>query len=204
MANSYLTPFLAEAEHLVAALPRDAIERAVDVLFDAWRAGATVFVMGNGGSASTASHFAADLAKYTIAPDAARFRVLSLTDNVPLVSAWTNDSGFGSVFVEQLRPWLREGDVLVGFSVHGSSGEGEAGPWSQNLVGAMRLARERHARIVGFSGFTGGAMAQMADVCITVPATAEPRATPLIESMHVLLHHAICGAIRQRIADTHA
>ena len=171
----------------------------IDSLYQAWEQGPTVYTMGNGGSASTATHFASDLAKYTISRGKQRFRAVSLVDNVPLVSAWTNDSGFGSIFAEQLEPWLKEGDVLVGLSVHGGSGTGGAGPWSQNLVQAMAFARERGAKIIGLSGFEGGAMKEMADVCIIVPVDSEPYGTPLVESYHVLLHHLICLGLKLRI-----
>lgn len=195
----HITHYLDEMERVTREISRRDLERAVDILFEAWTHGSTVFVMGNGGSASTASHLACDLAKYTIVEGKPRFRVMGLTDNIPLVSAWTNDSGFGSVFVEQLRPWLQEADVLIGISVHGGAGSGGAGAWSQNLIQAMALARERGARIIGLSGFRGGALREMADVCILVPVDEEPLATPLIESWHVALHHLICFALRQRI-----
>ncbi len=203
MASVDLIPeYLGAVARVIREIPAADIERAIDCLHDAWRRGSTVFVMGNGGSASTASHFACDLAKFTIVPGKRRFRVMGLTDNVPLVSAWTNDSGFGSIFAEQMEPWLREGDVLVGFSVHGGSGSGDAGPWSQNLVRAMALAKERGAAVIGLAGFDGGAMKKMADVCLVVPIDSEPLGTPVVEAFHVVLHHLICLALRRRIEQS--
>jgi len=161
-----------------------------------------VFTMGNGGSASTATHLVCDLAKCTIMPGRHRLRAMALVDNVPLVSAWTNDSGFGSIFAEQLEPWLEEGDVVIGLSVHGGSGAGDAGPWSQNLVRAVSLAKERGAKVIGFSGFDGGALKEMADVCLVIPIDEEPLGTPLVESYHAVLHHLICMALRLRIAES--
>src|ERR1700716_1903989 len=114
--------FLTLSQRTLDRLDQQVLEAIIGRLMAAWRQGRTVFVMGNGGSASTATHFAADLAKYTISPGKPRFKVLCLTDNVPLVSAWTNDGGFNSIFVEQMAPWLEPDDVLVGFSVHGGSG----------------------------------------------------------------------------------
>lgn len=200
MSNErFIAQYLNEMERIARELPHADIDRTIDILFDAWARGRTVFVMGNGGSASTATHLACDLAKYTIVGDKPRFKVIALTDNIPLVSAWTNDNGFGSIFVEQLRPWLRERDVVIGISVHGGSGKGQAGPWSQNLVQAMVLARESGARVIGLSGFSGGAMKELADVCVVVPIDKEPLGTPLVESWHVVVHHLICFSLRQKI-----
>jgi D-sedoheptulose 7-phosphate isomerase len=191
--------YLRQIGRIAAEISRSKIDEAIEILFDVWRNGNTVFVMGNGGSASTATHLACDLAKYTIVGSKPRFKVIALNDNIPLVSAWTNDNGFGSIFVEQLRPWLAHGDVLMGMSVHGGSGSGQAGPWSQNLVQAMALAKERGARIIGLSGFDGGAMKEMADVCIVVPIDEEPLGTPLVEYWHIVLHHLMCYTLRNRI-----
>ena len=193
--------FLGLVSRTIDGLDKRIIEQAADILFEAYERGNTVYMMGNGGSASTASHFACDLAKFTIAAGKPRFKVMGLNDNVPLVSAWTNDSGFSSIFSEQLEPWLKEGDVLIGISVHGGSGNGDAGPWSQNLGRAVALAQERGAKVIGFSGFDGGLLGQKADICITVPAAKEPEGTALVESVHVAVHHLLCLALKLRIAQ---
>jgi len=190
-----------EVDRVTSLFPREDVIAAVDVLYKAWKERNTVFTMGNGGSASTATHFACDLAKFTIMLGKPRFKVVSLNDNVPLISAWTNDSGFGSIYAEQMDPWIKSGDVLVGFSVHGGSGSGKAGPWSQNMVQAMDLAKQRQAKIIGFSGFDGGAMKKTADVSLLIPINSEPFGTPLIESYHVVLHHLICLALKERIQN---
>lgn len=195
----FVESYLLQLRRVAEEVDRASILHAVDMLWDCWRRGARVFVMGNGGSASTATHFACDLAKATIVPGKKRFKVMSLVDNVPLVSAWTNDNGFGSIFAEQLEPWLEQGDVLVGISVHGGSGSGEAGPWSQNIVRAATLAKQRGARVIGLSGFSGGTLKEVADACVVVPIDAEPLGTPLVESFHVAIHHLICTALRQKI-----
>ncbi|MDO8616033.1 MAG: SIS domain-containing protein [Dehalococcoidia bacterium] len=199
--DTIVDDYLTALEEVTRSLPRPAIQQAVGILYECWVRGGTVFTLGNGGSASTASHLACDLAKATALPGRRRLKALALVDNVPLVSAWTNDSGFGSVFAEQLEPWLRAEDVLVALSVHGGSGEGDAGPWSQNLGRALALARSRGARVIGLSGFGGGRLGDEADVCIVVPAGEEPLGTPVVESLHVAVHHLLCVALRQRIAD---
>ncbi len=177
------------------------LDSVIKILFDVWKNEGTVFTMGCGGSASTATHFAADLAKTTMVEGRMGFKAISLVDNIPLVSAWTNDKGWGTIFSGQLEPWLTKNDILVGFSVHGGSGIGEAGPWSQNLVQAMRLTKSRGAKIIGFSGFDGGAMKKMADVCVVVPVDLEPYGTPVVEAFHVVLHHGIIFSLKDMIKN---
>jgi D-sedoheptulose 7-phosphate isomerase len=200
-AGTVIDEYLQAMEEVGRGLSRAEIRRAVDILYVCWRRGGVVFAAGNGGSASTATHLACDLAKATIVPGRQRLKTVSLADNIPLNSAWTNDSGFASVFAEQLEPWLTEKDVLVALSVHGGSEEGDAGPWSQNLPRAVALARQRGAQVIGLSGFGGGALARSADVCIVVPIDTEPLGTPLVESWHVAVHHLLCVALRERIEE---
>lgn len=195
----FVAAFFEIAKQTVDQIDRKTLDDIVETLLAVRRRNGTVFVMGNGGSASTATHFACDLAKYPIVPGKRRFRVLALTDNAPLISAWTNDGGFNSIFEEQMAAWVGAGDALVGFSVHGGSGAGDAGPWSQNMVRAMRAAREAGATVIGFSGYDGGAMAEMADHCVTVPALEDSLGTPIIESVHVLLHHLIVSNLKEHI-----
>jgi len=148
-----------------------------------------VFTMGCGGSASTATHFAADLAKTT-----GGFKAISLVDNIPLVSAYTNDLGWDSIFEGQLDAWLTKKDVLVGFSVHGGNRK-----WSGNLTKALNLAKKRGAKIIGFSGFDGGMLKKMADACIVVPTNNEVYGTPLVEAMHVVINHGLIFDLKGRI-----
>lgn len=162
---------------------------AIHILLDCYKRKGVVYTMGCGGSASTATHFAADLAKTV-----GGFKAISLVDNIPLVSAYTNDLGWESVFEGQLKNWITKNDVLVGFSVHGGTNK-----WSGNLTLAMKLAKKRGAKIIGFSGFDGGAMKKMADVCLTVPTDSEVYGTPLVEGMHVVLAHGIVFDLRERI-----
>jgi len=192
--------FFEELNRVVKATDRQKIQAATDILFNAWENDKTVFVVGCGGSASTATHFAADLSKTILVPGAKGLKAMALVDNIPLVSAWVNDYGWSTIFKEQLESWLKDGDVLVGFSVHGGSDE-ESNSWSQNLTQAMILAQEKRAKIIGFSGFDGGAMAKMADVNILVPVNSEPFGTPMTEGFHSVLNHAIIICLKTRIKD---
>ncbi len=200
--DTIIDDYLGMMEEVTRSLPRRQIQQAVDILYDCWCKGGTVFTAGNGGSASTATHLACDLAKASIVPGRPRLKAMALVDNVALVSAWTNDNGFASVFAEQLEPWLKPEDVLVALSVHGGAGEGDAGPWSQNLPAAVALASRRGARVIGLSGFGGGLLQDQADVCVVVPIDREPLGTPLVESLHVAVHHLLCIALRERIAES--
>jgi D-sedoheptulose 7-phosphate isomerase len=190
--------FLSEFADVAKRLSDDDINKATDLLFDAWRKGSKIFIIGNGGSASTASHFACDLAKTTAVEGKKRFKVTSLTDNVPLLTALTNDDGFASIFVEQLKNLLEKDDVLIAISVHGGSGQDKAGLWSQNLTAAIQYAKDNSARTIGIAGFDGGAFKKMTDVCVVVPANS----TPYVESWHATLEHLICSCLKERIQNT--
>jgi D-sedoheptulose 7-phosphate isomerase len=194
----FVSSFLAEFADVARRISEDDINKTIELLFEAWKKGSKIFIIGNGGSASTATHFACDLAKTTAVEGKKRFKVISLTDNVPLLTALTNDDGFASIFVEQLKNLLEKDDVLIAISVHGGSGQDRAGLWSQNLLAAIQYAKENRARTIGMAGFDGGAFKTMTDVCIVVPANS----TPYVESWHATLEHLICSSLKERIQNT--
>ena len=198
MNRQFVSSFLSEFAEVAKRISEDDISRVIDLLFEAWKQGSKIFIIGNGGSASTATHFACDLAKTTVVEGKKRFKVISLTDNVPLLTALTNDDGFASIFVEQLKNLLEKDDVLIAISVHGGSGQDRAGLWSQNLLAAIQYAKDNHARTIGMAGFDGGAFKTMTDVCIVVPANS----TPYVESWHATLEHLICSSLKERIQNT--
>jgi D-sedoheptulose 7-phosphate isomerase len=172
------------------------LEAAIDMLFEAWKDGRWVYVMGNGGSASTATHLVADLAK-TICekPQDRGIRAMALVDNIPLVSALTNDWGWENIYVNQLATFYVEGGVGIGISVHGGSGKDVAGAWSQNLLKGLQYIKDRGGKTIGLSGFDGGPMKTLVDVGIVVPA----QSTPIVEGMHVVLHHLIVFGLKEKI-----
>jgi len=192
--RSIIEDFLEGIKTTCDMISRDAVESAVEVLFEAWRGENNVFVIGNGGSASTATHLACDLAK-NVAGDNKGIRAMSLGDNIPLVSALTNDNGFENVYTEQLKTWLDKDDVLVAISVHGGSGKDKAAAWSQNLIRAITFAKSRGAKTIGLTGFDGGIMRELVDVWINTPSDA----TFEVEPLHVIVHHLICECLTQRI-----
>ncbi len=193
----YIESYLSDMKRVIETISLDEINRVIELLFDAWRKRNRVFICGNGGSASTATHFSCDLLKTTIVESKKRCRVHCLNDNIPLMTALINDEGFDNLFIEQLKDLFQEGDVLICISVHGGVGKDKAELWSQNLVKAMRYAKEMKGKTIGFSGFDGGVMKERADACIVVPINS----TPHVESFHLALEHLICGCLRQKIEE---
>jgi D-sedoheptulose 7-phosphate isomerase len=193
--------FLRATAEIAHRTSRAEVAAVVDVLFAAYRGGHTIFTAGNGGSAANASHLAADLAKFTWAPGKPRFRVQSLCDNAALLSALTNDVGFDRLFVEQLEPFAKAGDVLICLSVHGGKGRDQAGAWSQNLVQAAELVQNRGGKVVAFVGYDGGLLGERCDARLLVPSAEDgTTSTPHVEGLHVVYHHLICERLRQLVA----
>ena len=195
--KDFIQDYLSEVRKVAEAISVAEIDKAVELLFEAWQNGSQVFTCGNGGSASTATHFACDLAKTTSVDKKKRFKVHCLNDNIPLMSALINDEGFDNLFYEQLKTNFEEDDVLVCLSVHGGTGRDKAQLWSQNLLKAMRYAKDKGGKTIGLSGFDGGPMKQIADACIVVPINS----TPQVESFHLALEHLICACLRQKIEE---
>jgi len=182
-----LDSYLRGLSSAIDRLARDQVWAVVDVLLQACRDGRRIYLVGNGGSASTASHIANDLNKQASVDGHAMFRAIALTDNVPLITAWANDEDFGAVFSRQLDNHLEPGDVLVAISTSGRS---------VNVIRALELARARGARTVGFTGADGGDMLPLLDCCVLVPSDDIGHQ----EAVHLALDHAITMALRARIA----
>ncbi len=181
-----IAEYLTQLQQVLGRLPLDDVQRVVETLLEGHKAGAKVFIMGNGGSAATASHFACDLTKGTITSGMPRFRVIALTDNVPLLTAWANDMSYGDVFVEQLHGLLEAGDVVIAISGSGNS---------ESVVRAVRMAKWRGARTISLTGCGGGKLAPLTDVSVVVPSSCMEQ----IEDAHLVLEHSICTALRQEL-----
>lgn len=198
MNNEYIDKYLRETEEIIKEIDREQINNMIEILFYAWKNGKKVITMGNGGSASTSSHFAADLAK-TVANDSSMdkinttkgFKAICLNDNISVLSAWINDTGWENAYAGLLNTLLEEGDVILLVSVHGGSG------WSGNLAKAMQVARKRGTKIIGLSGFDGGMLKEMADCCIVIPKNS----TPHVEGFHLVVQHLIVDRLRELIGE---
>lgn len=162
------------------AIDNTAVEAFIRLLLAARVSGNTVFFIGNGGSAATASHFANDISIGTRTGDKMPFRAVSLTDNVAVMTALANDEGYDRMFVDQLRVHLRDGDSLVAISASGNS---------PNLIEAVNYAKMRGATIVGLTGFDGGLLREKSDISLHVP-TASGEYGP-VEDVHMIFDHLI-------------
>jgi len=196
--SKFVENYLSEMGEVINDLSVKDIDKAIELLYGAWKRGNQVFTCGNGGSASTATHFACDLVKTTGAQGKRGFRAECLNDNIPLMLALINDEGFDNLFCEQLKVKFHGGDILICISVHGGAGRDKAELWSQNLLKAMNYAKEKGGKTIGLSGFDGGPMKEIADACIVVPVNS----TPQVESFHLALEHLICACLRQKIEES--
>ncbi len=194
----FISGYLGQTAEITRKVNKADVDKAIDILYRAWQQGKRIYTCGNGGSASTATHFACDLIKTVESEGRRGFRAECLNDNIPVVLAYINDNGFDNLYIEQLITKFQPGDVLICLSVHGGAGKDKAGMWSQNLLKAIKYAQGSGGRAIGFSGFDGGPMKDVCDACITVPADS----TPLVESFHLLLEHLIVFRLKELIAKS--
>ena len=194
--SSEINSYFNEVKKIIDNISKDEIEKTIQILNEARLKGKKIFVIGNGGSASTATHFACDLNKYTSVDGEKRFRAISLEDNIPLVTALVNDEGWNQVYSYQLENLMDDGDYLIVISVHGGSGKDKAGPWSQNILQAAKLIQKRGGKVIGLVGFDGGAIRSISDSCIIVPVNS----TPQVEGFHLVLTHLICSIIKNNLS----
>jgi D-sedoheptulose 7-phosphate isomerase len=183
IANA-LEEHISSVRSVLAELDTDAIEQVVGMILEAYRRNQHVYIVGNGGSATTATHFACDLSKATIVEGRTRLRVTSLTDNIALLTAWANDTSYENVFAEQLANLLNPGDVVIAISASGNS---------PNVLAAIRAARVCGANTVGIVGFSGGALKLAVDAAIHVPS----RSYGVVEDCHLVVEHAITESTRR-------
>jgi D-sedoheptulose 7-phosphate isomerase len=178
--NTYFT----ELEQMLRDISQAHLQDILSLLEDAYRNGHRIFIMGNGGSAATASHFALDLAKNTIMPGAPRLKAISLTDHVPLITAWSNDTAYEHIFEEQLANMIEPGDVVIGISASGNS---------SNVINALRLAQRTRASTVGLLGAKGGLIKNIVDAYVLAPGQNIEQE----EDAHMILAHVITRHMRE-------
>ena len=179
----HITSYISVLQDTVGKLPVESITRVVETLQNARLEGRKVFIMGNGGSASTANHFVCDLAKNTRHDSLPHFRVIGLTDNMAIFSAYANDEGYENVFAAQLANLVEAEDVVIAISASGNSA---------NVVKAIEEAKSYNAVTIGFTGFTGGKLASLVDIQVHV----DSHVIEHVVDIHLMLEHMIVKAIK--------
>jgi D-sedoheptulose 7-phosphate isomerase len=174
--------------HTLENMPIATIEQIVDALLQAYDLERKIYLFGNGGSAALASHFACDLGKGAANGSSKRFQVLAFTDNVPLITAWANDARYEDIFAEQLTNFVRPDDVVFAISGSGKS---------PNVLKALKVARHAGAFTIGLTGFEGGDMTHLCDLCLIVPSDN----MQVIEDLHLSVTHAIFTHLRAKICQ---
>lgn len=182
--------YFSELEYMLRAISLLHLQKVLLLLEQAYLNSCRIFIMGNGGSAATASHFALDLAKNTIVAGAPRLKAISLTDHVPLITAWSNDTAYEHVFAEQLANMIEPGDVVIGISASGNS---------PNVINALSLAKQFRAATIGLLGADGGKIKTIVDAYVLAPGMNIEQE----EDAHMILAHVITRHMREVVA-THA
>jgi D-sedoheptulose 7-phosphate isomerase len=178
----YVDGVMATLSKMRTDFPKKARE-IVGELLRARDSGKRIYIMGNGGSASTASHMASDLNKGANRKDATRFKAIALTDNIPAMLAWANDSTYDDVFLEQLSNHVEKGDVVIGISGSGNS---------INVLKAIEHANRVGAVTIGLTGFDGGALKKICRISYVVPNACMQQ----VEDVHLLIEHMLSMILR--------
>jgi len=186
MIIDFSKKYLAELIETIHHLPLDAFEQATNTLLNAYEEKRQIFIFGNGGSGSTASHFVADLNKGTSFGMRKRFRAICLNDNIPTMLAYANDKSYEDIFVEQLKNFMMPKDVLIAISGSGNS---------QNVIKAIKYGNQNTAESIAFTGLGGGELAKVAKISIIAPTNSMQRA----EDIHLILTHMIMQLCLKKI-----
>ncbi len=181
--------YFKEFNEIFHSISLDSIEKFASLLEEAYFKDKNIFIIGNGGSASIASHFACDLGKGTInnffSNKNKRFKVNSLSENIPLISAYGNDLGYENIFSEQLKNLMNPGDILVAVSSSGNS---------PNIIKAVKTAKEGKLFVIGLSGFKGGMLKELADLSIHIPKEHYG----CVEDLHMLILHSVAYFLKEK------
>lgn len=182
----FIRNYITELQNTMEYLPETLIVEVIEILHAARLNQRQIFIMGNGGSASTASHFVCDLAKNTRKEGWPDYRVIGLSDNMAVFSAFANDEGYENVFAQQLASFVQSGDIVIAISTSGNS---------PNVIKAVELANQAGARTIGMSGFDGGRLGSLVEIHLHVLSNCIEH----VEDIHLILEHLICKALREAI-----
>lgn len=183
---NYVPAYFSEIKETLDQIDVWPINEAISILHQARLEKRQIFIMGNGGSATTASHFVCDLSKNTRQTSWPHFKVIGLADNVASFTAYGNDEGYDSVFAQQLANLVQPGDIVIGISTSGNS---------PNVLNAIALANEEMATTIGLTGFDAGKLGSMVDVHLHVPSDCIEH----VEDVHLMLEHLMTKALRDMV-----
>ena len=181
--------YLGDARGLLERIPVETLDKIFAILCDAYQNDRQVILMGNGGSAALASHFAVDLGKGTAAVGRRRFRVISIVDNTPVMTAYANDYSYADVFSEQIRTLAAPHDIVFGISGSGNS---------PNVLNGLKAAREAGATTIVLTGYKGGKAIDLADLTLVVPSDDMQH----IEDCHLMLTHLFMQAMCEHVRES--
>lgn len=189
MPSSYLKKYLTELEGVFKKVQPNEFDDFVNELMDAYERDAHIFICGNGGSGSTASHFACDINKGVSFGKDKRFKVISLNDNIPIILAYANDVSYDDVFVEQLKNFLSPGDLFIGISGSGNSA---------NVIKAIHYANAKGGRTFALCGFDGGELKRVSQKSLLVGCMDMQK----VEDVHMIIIHCVmqylCGILSSK------
>jgi D-sedoheptulose 7-phosphate isomerase len=183
-SHSGVAEYLQRLARTLQRVPQGPIDQTLELLFATRKSSRRVYVLGNGGSASTASHMACDLARTTDGRTGARLRTCALADNTALLTAWSNDAAFERAFAEEIDDLVEAGDMVIAISPNGSA---------PNIVAALHAAAARGAHCVALVGADAGVLLDLAEIVIQVPSTDDE----LLEEAHSAIAHALTAAMRE-------
>ena len=189
--GKFATAYLEELKTVLDGFETDRFIELTEALLAAHERERRIFIMGNGGSGSTASHFVCDLNKGCCLDLEKKFKVMCLNDNLPSLLAYANDISYASVFVEQLKNFFEKGDLVIGISGSGNS---------ENVLQAIRYAGANGGKTAGISGYAGGKLADLVDI----PFVARVDDMQKVEDVHMIVVHMIMQAVYAKLHPDNA
>jgi len=178
--------YLNQLKELLDIFPHDRFEEIGQTLLSAYHDENQIFIMGNGGSGTTASHFVCDINKGSCSGLGKKFKVICLNDNIPTILAYANDLSYDKIFIEQLKNFLKQDDVIIGISGSGNS---------ENVLQAVSYGKEKGAKTIGLTGFDGGKLSEIVDI----PFVAAINDMQKVEDVHMIVVHMLmqylCGKL---------
>lgn len=182
--------YLSIFKDVLDKLDENSIKEMINEIYNSYLKDQTIFVIGNGGSAANASHFAQDLSKGVILDQSVekRIRALSLTDNIAYITALANDDGYEKIFVAQMRTFANNDDLLIAISGSGNS---------PNIIEAVNYAKNNRIKVIGITGYSGGKLKEFSDISVHVPLNE----MCMSESVHSVIFHYVISYLRMKITD---